>query len=392
MSQRPLPSRLSRKVPFPHPPSTTSHHHVVLLEPLEPHQAGQGNPEHLEKVERYGNQLIDQHMGKSTKEVNATAAPPADAWHHQEYHNSSSTKKALFIGINYYNTEAELRGCVKDVENLSSFVHEKCGFPINTMRKLTDDGNGYALPTRANILSGMRWLVQGAKAGDSLFFHFSGHGSQEDDSNGDEADGMDETICPVDYATAGMITDDEMHGILCAPLPAGVKLTAIFDCCHSGSALDLPFTYTIDGNLQIHEQDNRLVAAKKFLRAGLDFLRGDTQAAKRGFQDAYSSFSAPPPPTSGPVAEKSIKEKTTAGDVVLFSGCMDTQTSADAVIDGTATGAMSYAFIAAFEEHSMDITYQELLRALRGFMLSKYSQIPQLSAGRAMRMDVKFSL
>ncbi|EQC27990.1 hypothetical protein SDRG_14265 [Saprolegnia diclina VS20] len=351
-------------------------------------------PEHLEKVEKYGNQLIDQHMGNnSTKEVNSTAAPPADAWHHQEYHNASSTKKALFIGINYYNTEAELRGCVKDVENLSNFVHEKCGFPTNTMRKLTDDGNGYALPTRANILSGMRWLVQGAKAGDSLFFHFSGHGSQEEDANGDEADGMDETICPVDYATAGMISDDEMHALLCAPLPAGVKLTAIFDCCHSGSALDLPFTYTIDGNLQIHEQDNRLVAVKKFFRAGLDFLRGDTQAAKRGIQDAYNSFSAPAAPASaGPVAEKSIKEKTTLGDVVLFSGCMDTQTSADAVIDGTATGAMSYAFISAFEEHSMDITYKDLLRALRGFMLSKYSQIPQLSAGRAMSMDVKFSL
>ncbi|OQR84824.1 hypothetical protein ACHHYP_12785 [Achlya hypogyna] len=348
------------------------------------------HPEHLEKAESYGNQLIDQHMGNQSKDA-ATAPSAAEAWHHQEYHNAQSSKKALFIGINYFDTEAELRGCVKDVENLSRFVHEKCGFPLNGMRKLTDDGNGYAIPTRANILSGMRWLVQGAKAGDSLFFHFSGHGSQEEDSNGDEADGMDETICPVDYATAGMISDDEMHAILCAPLPAGVKLTAIFDCCHSGSALDLPFTYTIDGNLQIHEQDNRLVAAKKFLRAGLDFLRGDREAAKRGFQDAYSSFSGNNS-AAGPVADKAIKDKTTQGDVVLFSGCMDTQTSADAVIDGTATGAMSYAFISAFEEHSMDITYQELLRALRGFMLSKYSQIPQLSAGRAMRMDVKFSL
>ncbi|EQC28810.1 hypothetical protein SDRG_13491 [Saprolegnia diclina VS20] len=327
------------------------------------------NPEHLKKLEEYGNQLIDEHIRNSTK--NATAPPPTDAWaqHHQGYHNA---KKSLFIGINYYNTKGKLRGCIKDVENLSNFVLEKYGFPTNTMRKLTDDGNGYAHPTRANIISGMRWLVQGAKAGDSLVFFFSGHGSRVKDMEGDEADGMDETICPVDYTTAGMITDDEMHAILCAPLSAGVKLTAIFDCCHSGSALDLPFTYTIDGNLQIHEQDNRLVAVKKFFCAGLDFLRGDTQAAKRGFQGAYSSFSAPAAPTSGPVAVKFIKNNTTKGDVVLFSGCMDSQTSADAVIDGEPTGAMTYAFISALKEHSMDITYTELLRALREFMLNKY--------------------
>jgi hypothetical protein len=60
---------------------------------------------------------------------------------------------------------------------------------------------------------------------------------------GDEADGYDETICPVDYQQAGMISDDELHAILCRNLPAGCRLTAIFDCCHSGSALDLPFTY-----------------------------------------------------------------------------------------------------------------------------------------------------
>ncbi|OQR87666.1 metacaspase Pca1 [Achlya hypogyna] len=343
------------------------------------------NPEHLQKIDSF----IDEHVGSKTK--NVTAAPaPTETWNHTDAHNEQSAKKALFIGINYFNSSAELRGCIKDVDNLSHFVQEKYGFPASSMRKLTDDGAGYGLPTRSNILENMRWLVQDAKAGDSLFLHYSGHGSQQDDKDGDEADGKDETICPVDYETAGMITDDEMHAILCAPLPAGVKLTAIFDCCHSGSVLDLPFTYSIDGNLQVHEQDNRAATAKKLVRAGLDFIRGDSASAKRNFTDAYSGFSAPPAPMA--VADHAIEKQTTKGDIVLLSGCQDTQTSADAVIDGTATGAMSYAFIAAFKEHSTDITYQELLRALRGFMLSKYSQVPNLSAGRALRMDVKFSL
>ena len=48
-----------------------------------------------------------------------------------------------------------------------------------------------------------RWLVSGARPGDSLFFSFSGHGGQVRDVDGDEADGLDETILPEDYKIAG---------------------------------------------------------------------------------------------------------------------------------------------------------------------------------------------
>jgi hypothetical protein len=34
------------------------------------------------------------------------------------------------------------------------------------------------------------------------------------------------------------------------PLQAGVRLTAIFDSCHSGSALDLPYIYSTQGVLK----------------------------------------------------------------------------------------------------------------------------------------------
>ncbi|CAN0502487.1 unnamed protein product [Scytosiphon promiscuus] len=39
---------------------------------------------------------------------------------------------------------------------------------------------------------------------------FLGHGGSVEDTNGDEVDGMDETLCPVDYPVAGEITDDEI--------------------------------------------------------------------------------------------------------------------------------------------------------------------------------------
>ena len=109
---------------------------------------------------------------------------------------------------------------------------------------LTDDQrNPAAQPTRANITRAMQWLVNGAQPNDNLFFHFSGHGGQTEDLDGDEEDGYDETIYPVDFKQAGMITDDEMHFLMVKPLPPGCRLTAIFDCCHSGSALDLPYEY-----------------------------------------------------------------------------------------------------------------------------------------------------
>jgi hypothetical protein len=85
------------------------------------------------------------------------------------------------------------------------------------------------LPTRANMTRAMQWLVRDAQPNDSLFFHYSGHGGQTQDLDGDEDDGMDETVYPVDFKQAGQIVDDEMHHYMVKSLPQGCRLTAIFD-------------------------------------------------------------------------------------------------------------------------------------------------------------------
>lgn len=103
----------------------------------------------------------------------------------------------------------------------------------------------------------MQWLVKDAEPHDSLLFHYSGHGGQRRDRDGDEIDYKDECIFPVDSipitdasdeqilnAHRNVIIDDELHLCLVSPLPAGARLTAIFDSCHSGSVLDLPFMYS----------------------------------------------------------------------------------------------------------------------------------------------------
>ncbi len=155
---------------------------------------------------------------------------------------TAGNRKALFIGINYTGSKAELRGCLNDVRNISEFVLPRFNIRRENCRFLTDDQQGANRPTRDNILASMEWLVAGAQPGDSLFMHYSGHGGTAKDETGDEASGYDQTLIPVDYETAGQIVDDDINARLVQKLPKGVRLTAIIDSCHSGSVFDLPYT------------------------------------------------------------------------------------------------------------------------------------------------------
>jgi uncharacterized caspase-like protein len=128
------------------------------------------------------------------------------------FKHGMTDEQALVIGINYFNSPNQLRGCINDANKISRFLNQQFRFAYDDMVILTDDqANPASQPTRANITRAMRWLVNGASPHDSLFFHFSGHGGQTEDLDGDEEDGYDETIYPVDFRSAGMIVDDVIH-------------------------------------------------------------------------------------------------------------------------------------------------------------------------------------
>lgn len=122
------------------------------------------------------------------------------------------------------------------------------------------------MPFARPQLAAMDWLVSGVQPNDSLFFHYSGHGGQVEDTSGDEADYQDECIYPIDSValtgasaegsearTANIIIDDLLYTTLVRPLPTGARLTAIFDSCHSGSVLDLPFAYAAGSGRVKHQ-------------------------------------------------------------------------------------------------------------------------------------------
>lgn len=309
-------------------------------------------------------------------------------------------KKSLFIGINYVGSKAELRGCINDVKNIKKFVVDHYKFPEDAehMKTLVDD-DASNMPTKDNMIAAFKWLVEGAKSGDSLFLHYSGHGGSQADDDSDDTDGKDETLIPVDYEQNGVIVDEDLHGILVAGLPQGVRLTIITDCCHSGSILDLPYTYGVDNNMEVVETDNRKAVLDAAMKAGIALFKGNKQEAlQAGISAITLHFKKPGGGRAGggggggDASSQQIKLRSSVADVIQFSGCRDDQTSADASIEGSATGAMSWSFMEAFEQHGMDQSYVQLLGNIRTLLSGKYSQVPQMSTGHKMDMNTSFKM
>jgi metacaspase-1 len=92
-----------------------------------------------------------------------------------QYSACNGRRKALLIGINYFGQRGQLRGCINDVKNMSTYLNGHFGYKREDMVILTDDQqNPMSQPTKANILRAMHWLVKDARPNDSLFFHYSG--------------------------------------------------------------------------------------------------------------------------------------------------------------------------------------------------------------------------
>ncbi|KXJ89426.1 metacaspase-1 [Microdochium bolleyi] len=302
-----------------------------------------------------------------------------------KYSTCTGRRRALLIGINYFGQRGQLRGCINDVRNMSAYLVEHFNYKREDMVILTDDQqNPMSQPTKQNILRAMHWLVKEARPNDSLFFHYSGHGGQTKDLDGDEPDGYDEVIYPVDFRSTGHITDDEMHRIMVRPLQAGVRLTAIFDSCHSGTALDLPYIYSTQGILK--EPDLAKEAGRGLLGVISSYRGGDLGGVMK---NAYGFFKQA---TNGEDAyNRSMATKTSAADVIMLSGSKDDQTSADATIASQSTGAMSWAFITALKKKPQQ-SYVQLLNSIRDELEPRYSQKPQLSCSHPLNTDLLFLL
>jgi len=258
----------------------------------------------------------------------------------------SGIVRALLIGINYIeDSRNRLFGCINDIQNVERKLretHPEC----KAFRSLSDDQTDpLKKPTRKNILDGIMWLTTGLQSGESVFFHYSGHGGLTIDRSGDEISGYDSCIYPIRDGTIECIIDDELRELLVKKIPANCKCFAVMDCCHSGSAFDQRYVYNAPsyGTLTFSQNE---------------------------------------------------KYPATNGSVIMLSGCKDTQTAADTIdAKRVPTGAMTNALLEVWGKYGMNIKFKYLLWDVRSVLRTNgYEQIPQLSCSNNITISDTFNL
>lgn len=254
-------------------------------------------------------------------------------------------QRALLFGLNYPGTAAELRGCVNDIENVAAWLVEgPLRFDPAHIRAFADtdpDPAKRAKTTRSGILDELFKLAVDSWRHDLDFvwLHYSGHGSQTRDANGDEADGRDECLIPSDHERAGVVGDDQLNLALRRINPK-TRVLCVMDCCHSGSIADLPFRFrTLDRPPLV--------------------------------EHAFSGWKP---------------------RVAAISGCRDDQTSADAYGVGGRqefAGAMTACLLAALREREDFLDdAPALLERLRALLRQdRFDQVPQLACTHDIRED-----
>ena len=206
-------------------------------------------------------------------------------------------KRALLVGINRYKIPgADLRGCLNDVKNMKSVLTRYYGFADKDIRSLTN-----FQATKKAMQSEITKLIGKARAGDVLLLHYSRHGANVPDRNGDEADGRDEILCPTDLDWMDPLLDDWLRAEF-DRLPAGVNFTVIMDCCHSGTntrAIQPPDAKRIERylpcplDLLATESGRRLRGTVRGLRGGVTGslrARGHCQRRHAGVADYRVPF------------------------------------------------------------------------------------------------------
>jgi len=245
----------------------------------------------------------------------------------------SNNKKALIIGINYLGTSSELNGCINDAKSIETYLNEQ---NYTNIKMLTDETA--MTPTRENILNEIKTLLETSNENDTLFIYYSGHGSNTVDRNGDELDGYDELIVPLDFK---YIKDDELKTLINTYGKTKTNVIALFDSCNSGTALDLKY--------QILEKVN------------YDDISENTNTAE------------------------------TPCNAFLLSGCRDDQFSLETFINNKTQGAMTWSFLETVRNNKQ-ISWRNLVKKMRETLKPTSNQIPQLSSGRLFNPDSDFVL
>lgn len=130
-------------------------------------------------------------------------------------------KIALLIAINdYKGSENDLNGCLNDQSDMEKLLSSYQIFKMS-------DSECTVVAVKNKIID----IIHTLKPGDNFIIHYSGHGTQIPDKNGDEIDGYDEGL----YLYDGVFVDDDL-GYILTNLIEGVNCLVLLDSCFSGTA------------------------------------------------------------------------------------------------------------------------------------------------------------
>lgn len=229
------------------------------------------------------------------------------------------TKRAFLVGISEYTNLTQpsddvwsnIHG-VNDVDLLSKTL-KKQDFYI---KRITDKE-----ATAHRIRKELPRFISNCQPGDIVYFHFSCHGQPVEDINGDEDDGWDEALVPVDaqkvyqkgdYTGENHIIDDELNEYLRSiRTKVGVKgfVYVVIDACHAGSS------YRGD------EEDSVII-----------------RGTDKGFSKSNKQY-APRIDKRGKIkVEKSVN----MANICIIEACRSYQVNSEIRADGKYYGSLSY--------------------------------------------------
>jgi len=239
-------------------------------------------------------------------------------------------KKALLIGIDYVkNPKVSLRGCVNDVINIRNMLIDAYDYESDNITILRDDVLDFKQPTKLNILKALNKLALQSNGLEEIWLHYSGHGSQIQNQNSKNKEMVD-IIIPADYDKEGSIYDYDLLEII-----KNIKCRAIlvFDCCHSGSICDMPWSFDYEDLIELKTVHTNTIIIEN-------------------------------------------------PNIYVLSGCRDSETSADSsnFLDQS-VGAFSNALIESLRASFHNISVIELYKNICVFLSENgYSQNPLLSS------------
>lgn len=246
---------------------------------------------------------------------------------------------ALTSGINDYGGDGDLQYAAGDSIRLSK-VLEKHSSNIRLVDNLTD-----STATHTNIIKKIKEISRYLKTNDTLLFTYSGHGTQIQDKNGDEEDGLDEVLCTYGFDWEYNLLSDDTIADLSTYIPSNCGFEIILDCCHSGTASK---------------------GVNKYIRSLKNPKANDVELN---------------------VKIKSSVSKPQNKNIVLWSGCKDNEYSYEDYFEniGTGSGLLTYYFIEALESNEYGIggrrssIHSHIKNSIK--RLKKYPQNPQLESG-----------